>query len=229
MDDLHFGCTCIMIYVHELKIKRLKSKFECRPVSSCSRSQYRGTVHLCPGSILLAKICWQIVFAIVAKGIIEKKLCQKITNKYRKNRRNNKSNKKQEGPRNVRKYRKNRKSNMDFSCQLKTPVTNIAKIATIRNLTRIKTWKQKKPRGAPKCLQKSQMRQASKNFYNKCSKNSISQIVFRTDIFQKLPLVAPESLLSAFNILVGVLRSGFFLAILPLPSVIFLHFDADSV
>ena len=42
----------------------------------------------------------------------------------------------QEGPRNVRKYRKNRKSNKDFSCVLKTPVTNIAKIT---NLTRIKT------------------------------------------------------------------------------------------
>ena len=35
-------------------------------------------------------------FAIVAKEIIEKKLCQKITYKYRKNRRNNKSNKNQD-------------------------------------------------------------------------------------------------------------------------------------
>ena len=35
-------------------------------------------------------------FAIVAKEIIEKKLCQKITNKYRKNRKNNKSNKNQD-------------------------------------------------------------------------------------------------------------------------------------
>ena len=49
-------------------------------------------------------------FAIVAKEI---KLCQKITNKYRKNRKNNKSNKNQdlkkrgqEKPRNVRKNRK---------------------------------------------------------------------------------------------------------------------------
>ena len=32
-------------------------------------------------------------FAIVAEEIIEKKLCQKITNKNRKNRKNNKSNK----------------------------------------------------------------------------------------------------------------------------------------
>ena len=37
MDDLHFGFTspahaCIMIYVHELKSKLLKSKFECCPV-----------------------------------------------------------------------------------------------------------------------------------------------------------------------------------------------------
>ena len=50
-------------------------------------------------------------FAIVAKEIIEKKLRQKITNKYRKNRKNSKYNKNQdlekkrsqEGPRNVRK------------------------------------------------------------------------------------------------------------------------------
>ena len=38
-------------------------------------------------------ICQQIFFAIVAKEIIEEKLCQKITYKYRKNRKNNKSNK----------------------------------------------------------------------------------------------------------------------------------------
>ena len=58
-------------------------------------------------------------FAIVAKEIIEKKLCQKITYKYCKDRKNYKSNKNQdlekkrslEGPRNVRKYRKNRKNN----------------------------------------------------------------------------------------------------------------------
>ena len=63
-------------------------------------------------------------FAIVAKEIIEKKLCQKITYKYCKDRKNNKSNKNQdlekkrslEGARNVRKYRNNRKSNKDFSC-----------------------------------------------------------------------------------------------------------------
>ena len=48
---------------------------------------------ICPGSILLAKICEQIFLAIVAKEIIEKKLCQKITYKYRKN---NKSNKNQD-------------------------------------------------------------------------------------------------------------------------------------
>ena len=34
-------------------------------------------------------------------------------------------------------------------------------------------------------------RQASKKFYNKCSENSRSQIVFRTDIFRKLSLGAP--------------------------------------
>ena len=51
---------------------------------------------ICPGSILLAKICQQMFFAIVAKEIIEKKLCEKITKKYRKNRKNNKSNKNQD-------------------------------------------------------------------------------------------------------------------------------------
>ena len=35
-------------------------------------------------------------FANVAKEIIEKKLCHKITNKYRKNRKNNKYNKNQD-------------------------------------------------------------------------------------------------------------------------------------
>ena len=34
-------------------------------------------------------------------------------------------------------------------------------------------------------------RQASKKFYHKCSDNSSSQIVFRTDIFRKLTLGAP--------------------------------------
>ena len=29
-------------------------------------------IHLCPGSILLAKICWEIVFAILAKKIKNK-------------------------------------------------------------------------------------------------------------------------------------------------------------
>ena len=45
-------------------------------------------------------------FAILAKEIIEKKLCPKITYKYSNNRKNNKCNKiperSQEGPRNVR-------------------------------------------------------------------------------------------------------------------------------
>ena len=36
-------------------------------------------------------------------------------------------------------------------------------------------------------------RQASKKFYHKCSKNARSQIVFRTDIFRKLSLGAPEN------------------------------------
>ena len=41
-------------------------------------------------------------------------------------------------------------------------------------------------------VRKSLERQASKKFYKKCSENSRSQIVFRTDIFRKLTLGAPE-------------------------------------
>ena len=41
-------------------------------------------------------------------------------------------------------------------------------------------------------VRKSQERQAIKKFYNKCSENSRSQIVFRTDIFRKLTLGAPD-------------------------------------
>ena len=36
-------------------------------------------------------------------------------------------------------------------------------------------------------------RQAGKKVYDKCSENSRSQIVSRTDIFRKLPLGAPDS------------------------------------
>ena len=39
--------------------------------------------------------------------------------------------------------------------------------------------------------------QASKKFYNKCSENSRSQIVFRTNIFRKLSLGAPDVLLKS--------------------------------
>ena len=42
-------------------------------------------------------------------------------------------------------------------------------------------------------VRKSQERQASKKFYKKCSENSRSQIVFRTDIFRKLTLGAPDT------------------------------------
>ena len=44
---------------------------------------------------LVSKNLLANLFAIVAKEIVEKKLCQKITYKYRKNRKNNKSNKNQ--------------------------------------------------------------------------------------------------------------------------------------
>ena len=81
-----------------------------------------------------------IFFATLAKEIIEKKLCQNITYKYRKNSNNNKSNKNQDlekkKPRRTPKYPQNRKSNKDFSCELKTPVTNVTKIAKITNLTK---------------------------------------------------------------------------------------------
>ena len=36
-------------------------------------------------------------------------------------------------------------------------------------------------------------------FYNKCSENSRSQIVFRTDIFRKLTLGAPEFYTNELN------------------------------
>ena len=45
----------------------------------------------------------------------------------------------------------------------------------------------------------NQERQASKKFYNKSSENSRSQIVFRTDIFRKLTLGAPEWIHSRFG------------------------------
>ena len=43
-------------------------------------------------------------------------------------------------------------------------------------------------------VRKSQEGQTNKKFYSKCSQNSRSQIVFRTDIFRKLTLGAPERL-----------------------------------
>ena len=122
---------------------------------------------ICPGSILLAKICQQTFFAIVAKEIIEKNYVRKsLTNITKIARIYNRCNKNQdlkkrsqERPRSVRKYRKNRKSNKDFSCQLKIPMTNIAKIAKITNVTKFQTQKAKKPRRAPKCSQMSQKSQ----------------------------------------------------------------------
>ena len=60
-------------------------------------------------------------FAIVAKEVIGKTLCQKITNKYGKNRKNNKSNKNQDFE------KKGAKKDPEMSA-------NIAKIA---NITRI--------------------------------------------------------------------------------------------
>ena len=51
-----------------------------------------ATREICLGSILLAKICYQTFFTIVAKEIM-KKNCKKITYKCRKNRKNNKCNK----------------------------------------------------------------------------------------------------------------------------------------
>ena len=47
-------------------------------------------------------------------------------------------------------------------------------------------------------------RQAAKKFYNKCSENSRSQIVFRTDIFQKLSLGAPDVYQNQLNKLTRV-------------------------
>ena len=44
-----------------------------------------------------------------------------------------------------------------------------------------------------KAARETKERQASKKFYNKCSENSRSQIAFRTDIFRKLTLGAPDT------------------------------------
>ena len=79
-------------------------------------------LRVCPGSILSAKTCQQILFAIVAKEIIEKKLCQKIAYKYRKNRKNNKSNKNQD-----LEEKKEAKKDPEMSA-------NIAKIATVTRI-----------------------------------------------------------------------------------------------
>ena len=49
-------------------------------------------------------------------------------------------------------------------------------------------------------------RQASKKFYNKCSENSRSQIVFQTDIFRKLSLVAPGNSENVRNAVVVKVR-----------------------
>ena len=60
-------------------------------------------------------------FAIIAKEIIDKKLGQKITNKYRKNRKNNKSDKnqdleKKEAKKDPEMSAKIAKVTQDFSC-----------------------------------------------------------------------------------------------------------------
>ena len=51
-------------------------------------------------------------------------------------------------------------------------------------------------------------RQASNKLYSKCSENSRSQIVFRTDIFRKLTLGVPDNkkLISTYQVLTNVLR-----------------------
>ena len=41
-------------------------------------------------------------------------------------------------------------------------------------------------------VRKSQERQTSKKFYSKCSENSRSRIILRTDVFRKLTLGAPD-------------------------------------
>ena len=43
--------------------------------------------------------------------------------------------------------------------------------------------------------------QEIKKFYNKCSENSRCQIVFRTDIFKKLTLGAPDCYVPFFETL----------------------------
>ena len=58
-------------------------------------------------------------------------------------------------------------------------------------------------------------RQASKKFYSKCSGNSRSQVVFRTDIFRKFTLGAPDLRLGWISQTKTVITNGKFLASLP--------------
>ena len=86
----------------------------------------------------------------------------------------------QEGPRNVRNYCKNRKSIRDIPCELKTPMTNIAKIAKITNVTKFQTQKKKGsqegPRNVPKyrknCKSNKDFSCYVKRLSNKYGKNS---------------------------------------------------------
>ena len=50
-------------------------------------------------------------------------------------------------------------------------------------------------------VRKSWERQVSKKFYNKCSENPRSQIVFRTDILQKLTLGAPDWIINGYYLI----------------------------
>ena len=49
-------------------------------------------------------------------------------------------------------------------------------------------------------VRKSYERQASNKFYKICSENSRFQVVFRTDIFQKVTLGAPEILIGRITV-----------------------------
>ena len=74
----------------------------------------------------------------------------------------------QERTRNVCKFRKNHKSNIEFSSQLKTPLTNIA---TVKNLARFTTLDKRRPKEASKCQEISQKSQKQQGILCLAKKN----------------------------------------------------------
>ena len=115
----------------------------------------------------------------------------------------------QEEPRNVPKCRKNCKSNKDFSCQLKTPMINIAKVAKITNLTKFKTQKEKKPRRASKCPQMLQNRKKKEDFCRQLKplRTNIAEITNKSEFLQIGTILVVIDVAMKFLFLLQILRN----------------------